>query len=41
MENKTSIAISKKLRNQLASIGTKDSTFDDIIKRLLKKWDLK
>jgi len=41
MDKKTSIAILKETRNQLASIGTKDSTFDDIIKRLLKKWDLK
>ncbi len=38
MEDKTSIAISKKIRNQLAAIGTKDSTFDDIIQSLLEKW---
>lgn len=35
----TTIAISKIVRNQLASIGTKDSTFDDIIQELLKKWN--
>jgi len=38
MEDKTSIAISKKIRNQLAAIGNKDSTFDDIIQFLLEKW---
>ena len=35
----TSIAIHKETRNQLATIGTKDSTFDDIIQELLKKWN--
>ena len=39
MINKTSIAISKDLRNQLASIGTKDSTFNEIIQKLIKKWN--
>jgi len=39
MEDKTSIAISRKIRNQLAGIGTKDSTFDEIIQKLLKKWE--
>jgi len=37
MEDKTSIAISRKIRNQLASLGTKDSTFDEIIQDLIKK----
>ncbi len=39
MKEKTSIAISKKIRNQLAAIGTKDSTFDEIIQKLLTKWN--
>lgn len=34
----TSITIQKETRNQLASLGTKDSTFDDIIQELLKSW---
>lgn len=34
----TSIAIKKETRNQLASLGTKDSTFDEIIRTLLKQW---
>ena len=39
MEDKTSIAISRKIRNQLAAIGTKDSTFDQLIEKLLAKWN--
>jgi len=39
MNNKTSIAITKETRDQLASLGTKDSNFEDIIKELLKKWN--
>jgi len=35
----TSIAIQKETRNQLASFGTKDSTFDTIIQELIKKWN--
>ena len=38
MENKTSIAISRKIRDQLASLGTKDTTFDEIIQDLIKNW---
>jgi len=38
MMTMTSIAIKKKTRNQLASIGTKDSTFDDILQKLLQEW---
>jgi len=38
MDSKTSIAITKETREQLAAIGIKDSTFDDIIKELLKEW---
>jgi len=38
MEDKTSIAVSRKIRNQLAAIGNKDSTFDEIIQSLLEKW---
>ncbi len=41
MNDKTSIAISRKIRNQLAAIGTKDSTFDEIIQKLLTKWNEK
>ena len=39
MESKTTIAISKKIREQLATIGTKDSTFEEIIVQLLEKWE--
>ncbi len=39
MEDKTTIVISKQIRNQLAAIGTKDSTFDQIIQDLLAKWN--
>jgi len=35
----TTITIQKETRNQLASIGSKDSTFDDIIQELIKKWN--
>jgi|Marorgknorr_s2lv_3_1036020.scaffolds.fasta_scaffold18278_3 hypothetical protein len=38
MEDKTSISVSKTIRNQLASLGNKDSTFDEIIRELLKQW---
>ena len=41
MASKTSIAISRDIRNQLASIGTKDATFDEIIQSLLEKWNEK
>ena len=39
MMTMTSIAIQKETRNQLASLGTKDSTFDVIIQKLIKKWN--
>ena len=39
MMSMTSIAIHKETRNQLASLGNKDSTFDEIIQELLKKWN--
>ena len=39
MESKTTIAISKTIRDQLSSIGNKDSTFDTIIQKLIKKWN--
>ena len=39
MEPKTTISISKIIRDRLASLGTKDSTFDEIIKQLLKQWN--
>ena len=34
----TTITISKETRDRLATIGAKDSTFDDIIKNLIKSW---
>ena len=34
----TSIAIRKETRNHLASLGTKDSTFDEIIQKLITSW---
>ncbi len=34
----TSISIKKETRNQLASLGDKDSTFDEIIRVLLEQW---
>jgi len=37
MATKTSIAVSRTIRDQLASLGTKDSTFEEIIKQLLKQ----
>lgn len=39
MSSKTTIAVGKVIRDQLASLGTKDSTFDEIIQKLLKKWN--
>lgn len=36
-KNRTTIGISKETRNSLASLGTKDSTFDEIIQDLLKE----
>ena len=39
MDDKTSIAVSKVIRNKLALLGNKDSTFDDIIQQLIKKWN--
>ena len=39
MMTMTSISIKKETRNQLASLGTKDSTFDSIITELVKKWN--
>ena len=38
MMTMTSISIKKETRNQLASLGTKDSTFDEIIRTLLAQW---
>jgi len=37
----TTITISKETRDQLAKVGDHDSTFEDIIRNLLKMWDLK
>ena len=39
MTEKTSIAVSKTIRDQLALLGNKDSTFDVIIQQLIKKWN--
>ncbi|MEX0763905.1 MAG: hypothetical protein WD966_04585 [Nitrosopumilaceae archaeon] len=41
MIKKTSIAISKETRDELAALGTKDQNFEEIIKELLKKWNEK
>lgn len=41
MNNKTTIAIRKDVRNQLASLGDKGSTYDEIIQKLLSKWNEK
>ena len=38
MMTMTSISIKKETRNQLALLGTKDSTFDEIIRKLLTRW---
>jgi len=37
----TTITILKETRDRLGTVGTKDSTFDEIIKNLLKEWNLK
>ncbi len=34
----TSVAIQKEIRNQLALLGTKNSTFDEIIQKLINSW---
>jgi hypothetical protein len=39
MKNKTSITVSKKTRDQLAEVGDKDSTFDGIIRKMIKKFN--
>lgn len=39
MIKKTSIAISKETRDQLATLGKKDQNFEEIIKELLRKWN--
>ena len=36
----TTLRVSKKTRDRLAKIGSKDETFDSIIKRLLNKSNL-
>ncbi len=38
MTDKTSIAILKETRKQLAEIGSKEETFDEIIRKLLDNW---
>jgi hypothetical protein len=35
----TTLVITKETRDRLASLGTKDQTFDQIISELLKKWN--
>jgi len=39
MDSKTSIAVSRTIRDQLSLLGDKDSTFNDIIQKLIKKWN--
>jgi len=34
----TTISIRKQTREMLASLGTKDSTFDEIIQKLIESW---
>lgn len=35
----TTISVTKPTRERLAALGTKDSTFDEIIQKLLEKWN--
>ena len=35
----TTVSISKNTRERLAIIGNKDSTFDEIIQKLIKVWE--
>jgi len=37
----TTIAISKTTRNAIASIGSKDQSFEEILQKLLSKWNKK
>jgi len=37
----TTIAITKSTRDAVATIGSKDQTFDEIILELLEKWNEK
>ncbi len=37
---KTTVSISKQTRHKLADIGNKDSTFDDIIQKLIQTWEI-
>lgn len=39
MNGKTSIEVSRTIRNQLSLLRDKDSTFNDIIQKLIKKWN--
>ena len=39
MNDLTTISVTKLTREKLAELGTKDSTFDDIIRKLLEKWE--
>ena len=34
----TTMQITKETRNGLAKLGTKDETFDDVIKKLIEHW---
>jgi len=38
MIEKTCISVRREIRNQLASLGNKDSTFDQIIQMLIEHW---
>jgi len=37
----TTIAISKATRDEIASIGSKDQSFDEILQQILSKWNEK
>ena len=37
-EEKTTIVLKRETRNSLAAIGSKDQSFDEIIRELLKAW---
>jgi hypothetical protein len=38
-EEKTTIALKRQTKEELAKLGKKDQTFDQIIRELLKKWE--
>lgn len=38
VDKRTTIQLSKKTRDALASLGSKDESFEDIIKKLIKSY---